>query len=141
MIRLYRTYREGDLDSLQKLMSELGYNVEANELRDNVKEIRNKGGEIIISEQNDEVIGSVCVLLDARLAEGIYAEIVSLVVTEKERGNGIGAGLLKEAERWASQRVNKVRVRANVIRDDAHKFYAGQGYKHTKSQKVFIKRF
>jgi len=74
------------------------------------------------------------------LAEGIYAEIVSLVVSEKERGNGIGAGLLREAEKWASQRVNKIRVRANVVRDDAHKFYSRQGYEHTKSQKVFIKR-
>jgi len=131
MSRLYRTYREGDLASLQKLISELGYNVVANELRDNVKEIRNKGGEIIISEQNDEVIGSVCVLLDARLAEGIYAEIVSLVVSEKERSNGIGAELLKEAEKWAFQRVTIC---------DTQKYYLGPKENRLRSQNVTLKR-
>ena len=121
-------------------MSELGYVVETNELKDNVEEIQNKGGEVIICEADGKVIGSACVLIDARLAEGIYAEIVSLVVAEKERAKGIGARLLEEAEIWASQRVNKIRVRANVIRDEAHKFYISKGYEHTKSQKVFIKR-
>ena len=135
----HRSYRERDLISLQKLMSELGYHVESDELKNNVKGIHEKGGEIIVRELNGEVVASVCVLIDARLAEGIYAEIVSLIVSEKVRGKGIGAGLLKEAEKWAAQRVSKIRVRANVVREAAHRFYTDQGYMLTKSQKIFIK--
>ena len=77
--------------------------------------------------------------LDVRLAEGIYAEIVSLIVSEKARGKGIGKALIKEAEKWATKRVDKIRVRANEIRQYAHAFYINQGFKYAKTQKVFIK--
>lgn len=134
-----RIYQEGDLGPLQRLMTELGYEVAINELRKNIREIQKKGGEIFLHEVNGIVVGSVCVIIDTRLAEGTYAEIVSLIVSEKERGKGIGAGLVSEAEEWARQRVGKIRVRANVVREAAHRFYTSQGYRHIKSQNIFIK--
>jgi len=106
----------------------------------NIIEIYKKGGEIFVAEKNGEAIGSVCVLIDARLAEGVYAEIVSLIVSEKEQGKGIGKELVKKAEAWASKRVNKIRVRANEIRNSAHAFYKNQGYEEIKTQKIFIKK-
>jgi GNAT superfamily N-acetyltransferase len=134
-----RLYKEGDLDPLKRLMAELGYKVEIAELRKNVREIQESGGEIFVHELNGNVVGCVCVLIDVRLAEGIFAEIVSLIVSEKERGKGIGAGLVRVAEEWARQRVGKIRVRANVVREAAYSFYKSQGYRYTKSQNVFIK--
>ncbi len=121
-------------------MFELGYGVASSELRNNIREIYNKGGEIFIADQGGEAVGSICVLMDARLAEGVYAEIVSLIVSEKARGRGIGKGLVKEAESWARRRVDKIRVRANEIRTSAHAFYEGQGYEELKTQKIFIKK-
>jgi len=136
----YRSYRPDELESLRGLMFELGYDVEASELRNNIREIYKQGGEVIMAVQDGEAIGSICVLMDARLAEGVYAEIVSLVVTKKARGKGIGKGLVKEAEIWAGHRVDKVRVRANEIRNFAHAFYKRQGYEEIKTQKLFIKK-
>jgi GNAT superfamily N-acetyltransferase len=78
--------------------------------------------------------------MDARLAEGVYAEIVSLIVAQEARGKGIGKELLQEAESWAGKRVNKIRIRANEIRNSAHAFYKNQGYEEIKSQKIFIKK-
>ena len=121
-------------------MLELGYSVELTELGNNILEIYKKGGEIFVAEKNGEAIGSVCVLIDTRLAEGVYAEIVSLIVTEKEQGKGIGKELVKKAEAWASKRVNKIRVRANEIRNSAHAFYKNQGYEEIKTQKIFVKK-
>lgn len=135
----YRKYENNDLTALKGLMLELGYSVEQSELSDNINEILKRDGAVLIAEENSGIIGSVCVLIDVRLAEGIYAEIVSLVVSEKSRGNGVGKALVKEAEKWASYRVKKIRVRANVIRVSAHGFYQNQGYNHIKSQKIFIK--
>ena len=135
-----RKYQQEDLKTLQRLMLELGYCVTLTELRNNIREIDKKGGQLFVAEKDGEVVGSVCILMDARLAEGVYAEIVSLIVSEKERGKGIGKELVQEAEAWASQRVNKVRVRANEIRSSAHAFYQNQGYEEIKTQKIFIKK-
>ena len=136
----YRTYRRDDLEPLRRLMLELGYGVTLSALRNNIHGIYKKGGEIFIADHNGEAVGSICVIMDARLAEGVYAEIVSLVVSEKERGKGIGKRLMKEAEGWARRRVDKIRIRANEIRTSAHAFYTGQGYEEVKTQKIFIKK-
>ncbi len=136
----YRTYRQTDLEPLRRLMFELGYDVEASALRNNISEIYNNGGEIFIADQSGAAVGSICVLIDARLAEGVYAEIVSLIVSEKARGKGIGKRLVIEAEDWARQRADRIRVRANEIRTTAHAFYEGQGYEVVKTQKIFIKK-
>jgi GNAT superfamily N-acetyltransferase len=121
-------------------MLELGYSIGLTELSDNIREIYKKGGEIFVAEKDGQVVGCLCVLMDIRLAEGLYAEIVSLIVSEKARGKGIGKELVQEAEAWASKRANKVRVRANGIRSSAHAFYKNQGYEEIKTQKIFIKK-
>jgi len=135
----YREIKDDDLLSLQRLMLELGYSVEADDLKQNVEEIIKRGGQVIIAEDERDIVGSVSVIIDVRLAEGIYAEIVSLVVASKARGKGIGKGLVKKAENWAKQKVHKIRVCANEVRKDAHLFYESQGYNHVKSQKMYIK--
>ena len=134
-----RKYEHGDLGSIKHLLLELGYAVESDELRKNIDAIYKNGGEIIVAEKDTKVVGSVSVVLDARLAEGLYAEIVSLVVSEGMRGEGIGEKLVKNAEEWAGKRVNKIRVRANEIRNRAHVFYNHQGYTEVKTQKIFVK--
>ena len=140
MNNLCRTYHHDDLEALRRLMLELGYSIELNELDKNVNEVYKKDGEIFVAEEDENVVGCVCVLMDARLAEGVYAEIVSLIVSEKVRGKGIGKQLVQEAETWASKRANKIRVRANEIRKGAHAFYQKQGYEEIKTQKVFMKK-
>jgi GNAT superfamily N-acetyltransferase len=135
----YREYKDCDLDIMQKLMMELGYSIELRELERNIHEIKRRGGIVLVAERKREVIGSVCAIIDVRLAEGLYAEIVSLVVSEKHRGKNIGKSLIKEAEIWAKDYVNKIRVRANTVRISAHSFYESLGFKETKQQKIFIK--
>jgi GNAT superfamily N-acetyltransferase len=75
-----------------------------------------------------------CVEADAR------AEISGLVVDEGARSLGIGRRLVERAEEWAREKgCGTVGVRSNVIRDRAHAFYEGLGYKHIKTQKSFRK--
>ena len=140
MNQVCRTYHRNDLEALQRLMSELGYSVGLEALGRNIREIIGRDGEIIVAEKDGAVVGSVCVLMDVRLAEGAYAEIVSLIVSETARGKGIGKALVKEAEAWTINRVDKIRVRANIIRSAAHAFYQSQGYEEKKTQKVFVKK-
>lgn len=69
-----------------------------------------------------------------------YAEIGGLVVDESERSRGVGRALVAEAESWAAARgYATIRVRSNVVREGAHRFYSARGYEASKRQTVFVK--
>ena len=136
----YREYLDTDLKYVQSLMNELGYSVAEEDLSANIKEIQQRDGVIYVAEFDNRLIACICSMVDARLAEGVYGEIVSLIVSEKSRGVGVGSSLVRLCEKWLSKRVGKMRVRANEVRSKAHSFYTTLGYKEVKTQKVFIKK-
>lgn len=137
---LFRTYQTGDLPALIPLMSQLGYTHTEQSLSENITAVRNAGGKILVAEYNGEIVGCVSAILDVRLAEGIQGEIVSLVVNNNNRGLGLGKGLVNTAENWLGQHSSTIRVRANSIRDNAHRFYESIGYSKSKQQEVLVKR-
>lgn len=62
------------------------------------------------------------------------AEIWGLVVDAGHQRQGIGRALMRQAERWAAERgYREVRLRSNVVRAEAHRFYQGLGYQITKT--------
>ena len=70
-----------------------------------------------------------------------FAELAALVVSEAARGQRIGSALLAAAEAWArEQGFASMRVRSNVIRERAHRFYLREGYAEKKRQAVFLKQ-
>src|SRR5262245_27255720 len=70
----------------------------------------------------------------------VSGEIAGLVVDEERRGAGIGRLLLAAAEDWARGRgCRAIRVRSNVVRERAHRFYEREGYGQIKTQQVFEK--
>lgn len=70
-----------------------------------------------------------------------YVEIKALVVEEAARGRGIGETLVTAAEAWArGLPCLEMRVRSNVVRERAHRFYERHAYAITKTQRVFAKR-
>ena len=70
-----------------------------------------------------------------------FAELAALVVSEAARGQRIGSALLAAAEAWArEQGFANMRVRSNVIRERAHRFYLREGYVEKKRQAVFLKQ-
>lgn len=136
---LYQAINPSDQAQLKSLLNELGYDLDDARIEQHIREIRNRGGEVFVAKLADRVVGCVAAIVDVRLAAGIQGEIVSLVVTEPYRGQGIGNGLIKSAEDWLSQTVDTIRVRANSQRRDAHRFYAKAGYELSKTQKIFTK--
>lgn len=134
---IYRKIAENDC--LTGLMSELGYAHTEESISTNIKEVQLRGGEIFVADIDGKIGGCVCAILDARLAAGVWGEIVSLVVAQKYRDTGLGKGLVVHAETWLGLKVDKIRVRANALRLDAHEFYQSIGYQKTKTQKLFTK--
>jgi GNAT superfamily N-acetyltransferase len=71
-----------------------------------------------------------------------FAELAALVVSETARGQRVGSALLAAAEAWArEQGFASMRVRSNILRERAHRFYLREGYAEKKRQSVFLKRF
>lgn len=136
---LFRKYKAADKQAVAVLMAQLGYEQSAAALAENVKAMRDNGGEVFVAAQSGKVCGCVSVILDIRLAGGVSGEIASLVVDEAVRGGGIGGGLVAVAEEWVRCRTHNIRVRTNVVREHAHVFYQHKGYTLVKKQAVFGK--
>ena len=69
-----------------------------------------------------------------------FIEVSGFVVEKKNRNQGIGKKLLIEAESWVKEEGYKIiRIRTNVLRIEAHRFYESNGYKKVKEQKVYLK--
>jgi GNAT superfamily N-acetyltransferase len=70
----------------------------------------------------------------------LYGEIGGLVVDKDQRGQGVGKALMAEAESWASGRgIREIRLRSNILREQAHQFYQAIGYEIIKTQLTFRK--
>ncbi len=96
---------------------------------------------IFVADGEDgSIIGWVHVFRTRRVFSEAFAELGGMIVDEGHRGAGVGAKLLEAAEAWARKANCPVlRVRTNVVREQAHAFYRGLGYSVVKSQKVFEK--
>jgi ribosomal protein S18 acetylase RimI-like enzyme len=130
---------QDDIKIVQQLMHELGYPLDEEELLFNINMIKQRNGIILVAELGGNVVGCLSAVINASLAEGMFGEIVSLVVSREYRGSGIGKSLVKQAEDWLKPKVKKIRIRANSIRLEAHKFYKSLGYEEVKTQISFIK--
>lgn len=128
-----------DIPFVQQLMHELGYPVPEEEVRFNIDQIDRRNGITLVAESGGKVVGCLSAVVNAGLAEGMFGEIVSLVVSKQHRGSGIGRRLVSQAEDWLKPQVKKIRVRANSIRLEAHQFYQSLGYKEVKTQISFMK--
>jgi len=68
------------------------------------------------------------------------AEIGGIIVDKNHRGQGVGKLLMLKAEQWAQLKgYNRIIVRSNILRNEAHKFYPNIGYEMIKSQAVYKK--
>ncbi|HJT18093.1 MAG TPA: GNAT family N-acetyltransferase [Thermoanaerobaculia bacterium] len=126
-----------DADAVRDLARQLGYPHGGNALEEIC--VRDDHA-VFVAVEAERVAGFIHVSVMLSLESDTYAEIRALVVDEAERGRGLGEQLVRAAEEWSrSRRVEKVRVRSNVIRDHARRFYERLGYKVVKTQNVFDK--
>ena len=137
-----RPARSDDVAALAELSTQLGYPASADMLRERLARVRDHGvGEVFVAaDGNDRVLGWTHVVPRLHLEEAPFAELAGLVVGDGSRGAGVGAALLSAAEQWARQNgFAHFRVRSNVVRERAHRFYLREGYLERKRQVVFDK--
>lgn len=132
-----------DSNELVALCGQLGYQTGESELVQRLSHILAEKSEKVFLAINsiNQVLGWIHVFKATRLEVPVFAEIGGLVVDEEFRGKNIGKRLLNKAEDWAkSQSIGTMRIRSNMIRTEAHRFYLEQGYILEKQQQVFTKK-
>ena len=137
-----RPASDGDVDALASLSTQLGYPSDANAMRKRLKRVREQNiGQVFVAvDATLSVVGWTHVVERFHLEDEPFVELAGLVVDERTRGAGVGAALLQAAESWArDQGHDRLRVRSNVVRERAHRFYAREGYAERKRQVVFDK--
>lgn len=96
-----------------------------------VEETRRRRGEVLVAEVDGEVVGLCQVLIFPHLQHtgGWCCELESVHVRSDLRSQGIGAMLLARAEALArEQGCYRVQLTSRNVREDAHRFYAANGY-------------
>ncbi|KAF0142912.1 MAG: N-acetyltransferase GCN5 [Stygiobacter sp.] len=136
-----REFEDKYAERVSRLLNQLGYSVNSDELPNRIENIRENGkGTVFLALEDEKVLACIHTMVVSRLAEVTCGEVISLVVDESARGKGIGKFLLGESINWLKTRgQTKVRIRCNTIWEEAHKFYLHLGYTEKKSQKVFEK--
>jgi GNAT superfamily N-acetyltransferase len=74
------------------------------------------------------------------LIDADTAVVVSVIVREDRRRQGIGSRLIAAAETWARQSGRpRLLLRTNVVRTGAHAFFVALGYEGSSTQLEFIR--
>jgi GNAT superfamily N-acetyltransferase len=131
-----------DAEAAAELSGELGYPCPAEDLRERIAELSRTADRVALAAViDDQVVGWIDAAMERHLQYAASAVIGGLVVREDMRGQGVGRRLCVEIEEWArSKSVPVVRVRSQIKREDAHRFYLRDGYSKVKTSLVFEKR-
>jgi GNAT superfamily N-acetyltransferase len=137
-----RRASKADAMAIAYLCGELGYPATAGQIQARLDAVAQDRNEAVFVALVD---GEVMAWLHAGVVRAIEydacVEIRGLVVDARQRGKSLGAALMASAEDWArSLGILDLRVRSQIVRERAHRFYLRQGYEIRKTQLVFVKR-
>jgi predicted N-acetyltransferase YhbS len=130
---LIRAAEGRDSAALSRLIAQLGYEAGETDVRERLAAMAAEGRLVLVAEIEGRVIGclstSVMRVLHRPAPVG---RISMMVVEEAQRGQGIGAALVRAAEAaLAEQGCYMVEVTSHVRRTEAHRFYEKLGYEKT----------
>ncbi len=130
-----------DAEAAAELCSQLGYPTSPGDLRERIEELSSAADRVAFAAVVDgQIVGWIDAAMERHLQSPASAVIGGLVVREDMRGMGVGKRLCLEVEEWArSKSVPLVRVRSQIKREDAHRFYLRDGYRKVKTSFVFEK--
>ena len=134
-----RTMHVDDAESITFLTAQLGYNLPVYEIITNIKQIQAAPGNLLlVAVCKSKIVGWIHAFKSIHIESKAFIEVCGLVVDEEYRGKGIGKALINEVKQWCLNKgIYRLRLRTNVKRTEAHKFYQTLGFTEIKQQKVF----
>ena len=131
--RAIREARPKDSAALAGLIAALGYEVTEADVRRRLARMRKAGRPTLVATLGEAVVGCLTLsMMEVLHRPRPVGRISMLVVSEEQRGAGIGTDLVAAAEAWfARAGCGLVEVTSNVKRSRAHAFYERLGYERT----------
>lgn len=124
-----------DLAAIVDLLGQLGYFTGPDQLAARFEKIQAESGrhKLMVARIGEQAVGLLHLQRRTTLMEGAGLEIVSLVVDETMRSQGIGRLLLQAAERIAGEtEASLIMLYSNQQRVRAHQFYQCHGFRIKK---------
>jgi predicted N-acetyltransferase YhbS len=130
-----------DAEAIARLTCQLGYATDAETISARLARISACRYQLVlVAILEGEIAGWLQANVSDVLESGFRAEIVGLIVGEKNRRSGIGRSLVQRAEQWAiAIGAEAVVVRSNTNRIESHRFYPALGFTASKTQAVYRK--
>lgn len=130
---LLRRAELSDNAALARLIGQLGYEVTADEVAQRLAMMQAEGRVVLVAELDGRVVGCLSTaIMHVLHRPAPVGRISMMVVDEALRGRGIGAALVRAAERFLAERgCYMVEVTSHMRRTGAHRFYERLGYEHT----------
>jgi len=136
-----RTARAEDAPILSKLAAQLSYPCNEGDVRSRIQQSAGLEDEdVLVAEKEGMVVAWTSVKVVRHFYLDPFVEISGFVVDETCRSQGVGGKLMEAAALWVKNKgYHTLRLKANVTRKDAHRFYENNGFKRTKEQYVFVR--
>ena len=123
----------GDCRALEDLIDQLGYHPAEAEIAERLATMEREGRLVLVAEVDGEVVGCLSTSVMRVLHRPAPVGRISMMVVDAAlRGRGIGAALVRAAERaLTASGCGLVEVTSHQSRTDAHRFYERLGYERT----------
>lgn len=138
-----RDARPGDAGAIARLSEQLGYPAHAGDIAPRLSALLAEPADhaVLVLTVDAGIVGWIHVMRARRIELPPFAEIAALVVDEGHRNVRLGERLVEAAIAWANAHgLDTLRVRSNVVRTDAHRFYTRMGFEPEKTQAIFTHR-
>jgi len=136
-----REAKRKDCTDITNLTNQLGYPSTLEkicEIMDLV--LKHNDHQVFIAEKDKIIVGYIHLIHSMRIGSNPFVEIVAFIIDESSRNQGIGGALIAESEKWTSSMgLEDIRIRSNIIRQEAHHFFRKRGFQNIKTQEVFLK--
>jgi N-acetylglutamate synthase-like GNAT family acetyltransferase len=136
-----RPAQKEDCSEITHLTNQLGYPSTLDkicEIMDLV--LAHNDHQVFIAEKENTIVGYIHLIQSMRIGSNPFVEIAAFIIDESLRSIGVGSSLIRESERWTSGLgIKDIRIRSNIIRQEAHNFFQKRGFQNIKTQEVFLK--
>lgn len=128
-----------DSEAITSLSAQLGYSISLTYTKANIEQVLTLHDHVAyVAIDGEQTIAWAHAYKTITIESLPFIELAGLVVDENYRSKGIGNMMVAKIKEWCmEQKIYSLRVRSNVKRKEAHRFYLNNGFKEIKEQKVF----
>ncbi|MCL2480939.1 MAG: GNAT family N-acetyltransferase [Spirochaetaceae bacterium] len=139
----FRNIKKQDIEKMVQMSAEVGYEVRYENFSERINELIKNSNIAIIVATNEEnkIVGWIQLEISSFIFSDKTCNILGVFIDKNYRGNQIGRKLIVQAQEWAKEKgCLFFRICSDITRIDSHAFYKHMGFKHIKTEQIFIQK-